>query len=398
MQFISSPEQFKSALSTVERAVASTSTLPILNNVLVSARASAPPSPAQVELSATDLGLSLTTYILAHVMADGAVTVLAHLLLDVVGGLPSERIVAQLHQRTQILNLSCARFSANLKGLAAQAFPALVSVEPTLHVNGRAMRAACEQVAFAAAAKDDTRVLLTGVSPQGGLWFEFGDEGLRLVATDGHRLATTVVRIDASTSVLRSLIVPARACHELARISPAKHARTVGIGLVDANQIVFHVDETQLITNLIEGTYPPVLSLFENATTHVTRVRVRRVDLARALRVAEIMTPRHRSQAAVVKLELAPAQPLVISASASEADHHSELEAQACPEHSRRVEGQPMQISVQPRYLLAALEACDDFEYVTLTMQSATQAMAVRSAEGSPMLHLIMPAREPGQS
>lgn len=57
-----------------------------------------------------------------------------------------------------------------------------------------------------------------------------------------------------------------------------------------------------------------------------------------------------------------------------------------------------MQISVQPRYLLAALEACDDFEYVTLTMQSATQAMAVRSAEGSPMLHLIMPAREPGQS
>src|SRR2546423_13622359 len=109
MQFVCLQEHFKSALAIVERAVASTSTLPILNTVLLRA------CPKRLELSATDLSLSITTHIEAHVIAESALALPAALMLDFVGGLPGERVVAQLHPRTQVLNLACMRFNANIK-------------------------------------------------------------------------------------------------------------------------------------------------------------------------------------------------------------------------------------------------------------------------------------------
>src|SRR5512144_973410 len=101
-------ENLAKGLGTVSRAVASRSTLPVLGNILLAT------DNGRLRLAATNLELGITCWIGAKIEEEGAVTVPAKLLADVVGGLPNDKINLALDARTQTLNLTCARFEANI--------------------------------------------------------------------------------------------------------------------------------------------------------------------------------------------------------------------------------------------------------------------------------------------
>ena len=110
-------ENLAKGLSVVGRAVATRSTLPVLSNVMLST------DNGRLKLSATDLEIGVNCWIGAKVEEDGATTVPARSFIDLVNSLPPERIDMELIVRTQTLNLKCARYEANLKGIDAQEFP-----------------------------------------------------------------------------------------------------------------------------------------------------------------------------------------------------------------------------------------------------------------------------------
>src|ERR1051325_8736571 len=122
-------ENLKRGLGIVGHAVAGKSTLPVLSNILLAT------DDGRLRLAATNLELGITCWIGAKIEEQGGVTVPAKLLADVVGGLPNDKINLALGARTQTLNLTCARFEANIKGIEADEFPTIPTIddrEPTV--------------------------------------------------------------------------------------------------------------------------------------------------------------------------------------------------------------------------------------------------------------------------
>ncbi|MCQ3980708.1 MAG: DNA polymerase III subunit beta, partial [Anaerolineae bacterium] len=129
MQVSCLQENLAKGLSIVGRAVASRSTLPVLSNVLLAT------DNGQLKLSATNLEIGINCWVGAKITQEGAITVPARLLGEFVNSLPPERIDLKLDESTQTLNLRCARFESNIKGIDAQEFP----IVPTAASGGEAM-------------------------------------------------------------------------------------------------------------------------------------------------------------------------------------------------------------------------------------------------------------------
>jgi DNA polymerase-3 subunit beta len=110
-------ENLHKGLQTVGKAVANKTTLPVLNNILLQT------DGGRLKLTATNLEVGITHWIGCQVDEEGAITVPARLLIDFVSSLPNDRISMTLDEKTRTLNLKCARYEANIKGISAEEFP-----------------------------------------------------------------------------------------------------------------------------------------------------------------------------------------------------------------------------------------------------------------------------------
>ena len=122
-------ENLKRGLAIVGHAVAGKSTLPVLSHILLAT------DDGRLKLAATNLEVGITCWIGAKIEEEGAITIPAKLLADVVGGLPNDKISLSLDARTQTMNLTCARFEASIKGIEADEFPVIPTIadrEPTV--------------------------------------------------------------------------------------------------------------------------------------------------------------------------------------------------------------------------------------------------------------------------
>ena len=154
-------ENLNRGLGIVGRAVATRTTLPITNNVLLTT------DQSRLKLVATNLEMAISYWTGAKVEEEGTVTVPARLLTEFVNSLPNDRIDINLPAKSKTLGLKCARFEARISGLDAKDFPPIPKVDDgiTTRVEVEALRQAISQVAFAAAT-EESRPVLTGVDAQ----------------------------------------------------------------------------------------------------------------------------------------------------------------------------------------------------------------------------------------
>ena len=169
-------ENLARGLSVVSRAVSSRSTLPVLANVLLKTE------DAGLKLTATNLEIGITYWVPGKIDTDGATTVPAKLLTDLINSLPSgDRVDLELGAG-ESLHIRCGRFETHVKGIDADEFPAIQTAgeRPTTRIAQNVLRRALAETAFAAAS-DEARPILTGVLAK----FE-GDQ-LTLAAADNYR-------------------------------------------------------------------------------------------------------------------------------------------------------------------------------------------------------------------
>ena len=199
-------ENLNRGLSVVGRAVATRTTLPITNNVLIQTEQS------RLKLVATNLEMAISCWIGAKVEEEGAITVPARLLTEFVSSLPSDKVEMSL-SRGKVLDLKCARFEARISGVDAKEFPPIPKVEEGIatKVEVGALHQGVNQVVFAAAT-EESRPVLTGVDA------EFDGDLLTLAAADGFRLAVYKLPLAESVSEKVNVIIPARALGELSRL------------------------------------------------------------------------------------------------------------------------------------------------------------------------------------
>ena len=364
-------ENLAKGLSVVGRAVATRSTLPVLANVMLST------DNGRLKLSATDLEIGINCWIGAKVEEDGATTVPARSFIDLVNSLPPERIDMELIVRTQTLNLKCARYEANLKGIDAQEFPlipALEEGEGQITLEPMAFRRMIEQVVLAAAT-DESRPILTGVLAK------FEGNKLTLAAADGFRLSVRTAELPAETEPV-SVIIPARALAELARISTDEEAITLVI-TPTRNQVLFHAPNVDLVSQLIEGNFPDYQQIIPKSCT--TRTVLNTNSLLRACKTANIFA---RDAANIARLqivpggELAPGHLTIAATSAELGDNVGEIDAS--------IEGDAVEIAFNVKYLIDVLSVMDAAQVVLETTTSSSPGV-LKPVGDVDFVHVIMP-------
>ena len=365
-------ENLAKGLSIVGRAVATRSTLPVLSNIMLST------DGARLKLSATNLEISINCWIGAKVEEEGAITVPARLLSDFVNSLPPERIDMELIVRTQTLNLKCARFEANIKGIDAQEFPLIPSITGDYQVSlePEMLREMISQVTLAAAT-DESRPILTGVLTK------FEEKSLTLAAADGFRLSVRTAELAEPVPEPLSVIIPARALQELSRIASEEEEPITLIIAPDRNQALFKASNVELISQLIEGTFPDYRQIIPKSYT--TRTVVNTNEFLKAIKVAFFFA---RDAANLVRIqvipggELTPGQMTVMATSAELGDNVGEIDAV--------VEGEELEIAFNARYLMDVLGVLGSAE-VALETTTPTSPAVIKPVGVENFTHIIMP-------
>jgi len=341
-------ENLSRGLNIVGRAVSPRSTLPVLGNILLAT------DEGRLKLAATNLEIGISCWIGAKVEDDGAVTVPARLLSEFVGQLPAERIDMDLSVRTLMLNLKCARYDTNIKGIDASEFPIIPTSDgaDAIRIEADTLRKMINQVVFAAAT-DESRPTLTGVDAR------FNGKRLTLAATDGFRLAVRSTDLAAAVPEKTEIIIPARALSELSRIigllpKSEGEPQMVEITVASArNQILFHLPDVDMVSQLIDANFPNYEAIIPKS--FATRTIIDTQPTLRALRVANLFA---RDSSNIVRFQMtpghdgAPANLTMTATSAESGDNLASLDAV--------IEGPEGEIAFNGRYLLDVLNVIDE--------------------------------------
>ena len=362
MKVICVQENLSKALSIVNRAVATRSSLPVLSNVLLATERS------MLKLAATNMEISTTVMVGCKMESEGAVTVPARLLTD---------LVSQFEAGPVELALTAGKYRATLKGISADDFPPLPTAEPgtTVRIDSQTLKRMVD-LTTVAAATDDSRPVLAGVS------VTINPDSIVFASADGFRLA--IKKMDAETEVERAvqIIVPRFSMMELSRILADS---TEDAELVISPQLtyaVFTVGDVQMISHLIEGQFPNYEQLVP--TDCQTRLVLNTAEVTKATRIASIFA---RGGSNVIRFETVgegdgDGLVSVSAASADIGENTGQLEA--------TIEGEQSFIAFNARFLSDCL-ATIDTDDVEIQLSGATSPGLIRPLGDDSYTHVIMP-------
>jgi DNA polymerase III subunit beta len=356
-------DAFLKGLQMVHNVVEPRQTLPILANVLLESEGDT------LRLTATDLEVGARVSVPAKVPAAGSITLSARKLLEIVKELPAAALTLKVQDNAWVA-LRCAGVSYKLVGLSATDFPAVATGAAAgwITLDGKLLRDMLAQTIFAVS-HDESRYALNGVL------FAVQDREIRIVATDGHRLALAV-RPLASAGASVSGIVPRKAVQEIARIVGSGEDVQVAIS---ENQFILQMPNVLLMARLIEGTFPNYEQVVPKAHPH--RIAMSRGSLTAALRRVSVLSE-ERTKPVKFTLSSGLLKLTAYSPDFGEAEEQIEVP----------YEGEEMTIGFNSRYVLEALGA-QGAEQIVMELKDGLSPGIIKSFEEEGSLCVIMPMR-----
>src|SRR6476469_2818304 len=271
MKIICTQENLRTGLGQVSRIVGSSTTLPILNNVLLQTE------NGQLKISATNLEMGMSTLVRCKIETEGGVCIAAKVLLDLVNNLPNENITIEVGEVET--SVTTDRYQTKIKHLPVEDFPLIPAIEDAsvISISSADLKEAFDSTAFAASTTE-TQPEISGIS------LKFEDGKVITTATDRYRLAEMSVGVQ--TQAGRSVIVPQRSILELSRmLGPTSDQVQLNIS---STQLAIAVNGTYLVTRLIDGQYPEYSQIIPVETG--TIITVQHYDLLSALKTSGIFS------------------------------------------------------------------------------------------------------------
>ena len=366
MLFTCTHEHLNKAVALVGRAISARAAMPILSNILLETKKDA------VKLAATDLDHGMQTEMPATVTKGGAITLPARLFAEIVANLPGAPVQIKVGDGGRDVELRCERVTYELVGLPAADFPLMPEPDsaPVATVDAGLMRAMIRQTGFAVST-DETRVFLTG------LYLVLDGKEVRLVATDGGRLALRTAALASAATQKVGVIVPSKTMQELTRALAGVEG-TVDVSLAE-QQILFTLPGARLVSRLIPGPFPNYQQVIPQG--HKQRVTVGTERLLSAVRRVAITA---RDSANVVRLQT---------------DGETMTLASNTPEYGRseetipvQAEGDAVPTAFNARYLLDCLQVLESDE-VTLELTGPLSPGALRPKGQTDYTYVLAPVR-----
>jgi DNA polymerase-3 subunit beta len=241
MRFTISREKLQEGLTAVTATIPAKTTLPVLANILVET------TEKGIRLAGTDLDIAVSTEVAADVEASGAITIPAKKLSEIARELPPSpvKIAAAGEQR---VTLDCGRAHFKILGLPRDEFPSFPAVKfnESWRIRSGELQKLISHTSFAVST-EESRPILNGV-----LW-ELRPEMMRMVATNGHRLAKMELPVKTASGPPSDLIIPPKALEQVRRLFPEDEELEIARG---ENHLGFRSPFTSVFTRLIEGPYP----------------------------------------------------------------------------------------------------------------------------------------------
>lgn len=241
MLFITNKSTFLRELNITQGVAEKKNTIPILSNLLLET------GEKGITIKGTDLDLAITTFCDAEVNEPGAICVQARKLFEIVKSLPEAEIEVKCDEQNQVI-ITCERSKFRLIGLAKENFPTINSCETVLVSLPTALLSAFISRTFFAITNEESRYSLNGAK------FEVSSLGVRMVATDGHRLSFIEKQAGFFDGEKIDVLIPRKSLAELAKLC-AESDEMVEFGK-DDNHLYFRVGKRLLSSRILTGQFP----------------------------------------------------------------------------------------------------------------------------------------------
>jgi len=356
---------FAKALNQVGRVVGARTTLPVLSNILITA------AKGRIELSATDLEIGVIARTIGKVEEEGEITLPAKLLTDFILNNKDESV--ELSTIETKAKLKSNHFEADIMGISPDEFPKIPTItkkDPLLlpkelFINN------LKKVAIAPA-NDETRPVLAGV------YFHFSGKTLTLAATDSYRLAESQIPLENEVPD-QKLIVPARTINEVIRLTALNDSEEIAI-LSTENQVSFKINETEIVSRLIEGSFPNYQQIIPAASK--IKITLNFADLLAAVKMSSLFAKDSSNNNVMIKSQK---DEVVVSSAVSQTGN-SKSSVPAL------VDGGEIEIAFNARYILDVLQVVES-QKITLLLNDQLSAGVIKSPDDKNFLYIIMPLK-----
>lgn len=279
MEIILNKEDFSNGIKIVEKVTSQKAQQPILSNILIETTAS-----DRIKFCATDLNLAITYKTAAQVVKEGAITLSAKKISEIVSKLSSTEIKLNSVEETSNIKIKSGKTEFDLITLNAEEFPKPMddlsqSEFKTVVLNKNEFSKAIKQVIFAVSPQE-TQAVLTGVC------FTINENILELAATDGNRLTRVQKEISQTVEETINFIVPSKTLQEVQRISSLVEDENITLK-IQKNKILFEFENLAFQSRLIDGVYPKYQQLIPPSNDK--KIVIDRAELINSIERVSIM-------------------------------------------------------------------------------------------------------------
>jgi DNA polymerase-3 subunit beta len=361
------------SLQRVQGIVERRNTIPILSNILMETGKNG------IHVTATDLEIGLKGFYPAVIHDEGKITFSARKMLEIVRELPDGEIALSTEEDRWVI-IKSGKSYFKMIALPSDDFPQfpafdekkMVSLDPHLFLD-------LIRKTFFSAGEGDTRQILNGILFETGL--DEAPTKIRLVGTDGHRLAIAEKKLDTALwqkeDKPSQVVIPRKAVLEVRRLLE-DGCENLQIGFLQ-NQIGFKLGDVLLISRLLEGTFPNYQQVIPKEGE--LSIQVDRAEFEGVLRRVALFS---REKTHAIAIEISKEKALLASNDPEIGESKEEIPI--------RYSGEKMTVGFNARYLLDVLGVVDS-EKVTLEIQSSLNPCLLRQEEGRDYVWVVMPLR-----
>ncbi len=379
MKLVIEREPFMNAIQNVMKAISPKTTIPILSGIKIET------FNDHIKLTGSDSDITIESIIPVeengviniHELTPGKLIIQARFLPEIIRKLPHNEVKIESDEEFNIL-IQSGSVEFNLNGQDAEEYPIIpkVTTENSFYLPINLLKTLIRQTNFAVSVSE-TRPILTGVN------FNLEDEHLELVATDSHRLATKKIKLNSNADGLsfNNVVIPGKSLSELYKILEDTDDN-IQISVTN-NQILFQTNHLLFLSRLLEGNYPDTSRLIPEQSK--TDIKVKVNELISAIDRASLLAKDNRNN--IVKLDTKENSTIQITSHSPEIGTVEELLV------TDSIEGEPLNISFNAKYMIDALRAINS-EQVVINFTGSMRPFVIRPIEEDEnILQLVTPVR-----